>query len=497
MTISGVLGATTHGPTGSVFQQVFDHISGLDYKDSCNSNFNFYIQDRSPDWIIQVYPKFIKFIEKFYEWLGCENDMAIIESIKDVDVAPDYLIKLYKDIFADGFPDKTFEPGPSTLPYDAPIVDFFNPSTGQVDVRNFLRHAKEFYQMKSIEEVYDYFFRVFYNSWVNITYPKTLILRCSEAPFRGASASDSTGAPCDYWGQTGENGATGDCWFWDPVECGYVAKHCWNPYGRTAGTPTDIRDCTQNCAPGSPCGVYYDDEFGTLSGLSKIQDSKIWQDYSYLIDSNVAFETYWPYVKKLIHPTGLYAAGNYTIWDFFDKPGVTGDVVKVENPITGFYGPYRFDTDINLRDNPSGVDLYPCGWLPYLGGSGHVAGVGDYGVCGASYSAGHFQDSGGLWYISESGVSAHEPRLAGIPTSHGFTAAPIGLTGHTGGFDATVFGGTDLPFFQIFHHPNSWSEQVPVGTKMKDIELGQFLMLSPIVGNTPNNKYSSTGGCGF
>ena len=63
------------------------------------------------------------------------------------------------------------------------------------------------------------------------------------------------------------------------------------------------------------------------------------------------------------------------------KAGVIiDDIVEVETPITGHYGPYRFNTDINLRDNPSGVDLYPCGWLPYLGGSGYGGG---YGVCGA------------------------------------------------------------------------------------------------------------------
>ena len=41
--------------------------------------------------------------------------------------------------------------------------------------------------------------------------------------------------------------------------------------------------------------------------------------------------------------------------------------------------------------------------------------------------------------MSEGGASAHEPRLAGIPHgTHGFTAAPLGLTGHTGGLDATA-----------------------------------------------------------
>ena len=355
MTISAILGATTSGSTGSIFQQVWDHVDGLEYTNTCQSNFNFFVKDRMPSWILVNNPKFVKFIEIFYTWLGCENDMAIIESLKDVDMTPDEFIKIFKDTFARGFPDQTFSAkniegiegeGREIL------VDFLNPSEGKVDVRNFLRHIKQLYQMKSIEEVYEYFFRVFYDGWVNISYPKELVLRCSEAPFRGASAG-TTGAPCLHpWhegclcgvGKTGES------------------YQCWNPGGLTAGSP--FCACPQGCAPGSPCGVYYDDEYGTISGLSKIQDSKIWQDYSYLIDSNIDWETYWPFVKKLIHPSGLYAAGNYNIWDEFAQPGVTGDIFEIENPITGFYAPYRFDTETNLRDNSNDVDLYPCGWLP-------------------------------------------------------------------------------------------------------------------------------------
>ena len=501
MTISAILGATTSGSTGSIYQQVWEHVGGLDYTNTCKSNFNFFVKDRMPAWIINDNPKFVKFIEIFYDWLGCENDMAIIETLKDVDITPDEFVKLFKETFAKGFPDQTFGRQLTNLSVEQIkgeelegreiLVDFLNPSDGKVDVRNFLRHIKQLYQMKSIEEVYEYFFRVFYDGWVDISYPKELVIRCSEAPFRGASAN-STGVPCDYWAQQHPGGgATGDCW------CREDGSHtlpspCWNPGGRTAGTP--YCDCPPGCAPGSPCGVYYDDEYGTISGLSRTQDSKVWQDYSYLIDSNIDWEVYWPFVQKLIHPSGLYAAGNYNIWDEFAQPGVTGDIFEIENPITGFYAPYRFETETNLRNNSEDVDLYPCGWLPYLGGSGYGGG---YGVCGASYSSGHIQDSGGLWYRSESGITAHQPRLAGIPHgTHGFTAAPLGLTGHTGGTAATNLS---LSFFHIYNHPNSWSNEVSVGTKMKDVELGQFIFLSPIntVTGSPNNPSGSTASCGF
>jgi len=471
MTISGVLEGKAGGETGSIYEEVWNYINSVDYDDGCISNFNFFVKDRMPYWVINNHPRFVKFIELFYQWLGCENDMAIIESIKDVDVTPDVFIKLFKDVFAQGFPDltvKRIEPAPSKPPYSAYIttpptgnvevlVDFNNPSSCTVDVRNFLRFVKEMYQMKSIEEVYDYFFRVFYDSWVNISYPKVRLMRCSDAPFRGASAG-TTGAPCYYYGSTAADNPCDGCWA-----------------GVCADNENLSYSCPQHCSPGSPCGVYYDDEFGTISGLSKIQDSKVWQDYSYLIDSNLSWETYWPYVKNLIHPSGLYAAGNHTIWDDFDQPGLTGDIFEVETPITGFYAPYRFETEMNLRSSGNVVgDVYPCGWNPYVR------------AAGATYINQHTQDSGGLWYKNESStLLAHDPNLT-----------PLGRTGHTGGTAATELG---LNLFQVFHHPNSWTNEVPTGMQFKDIQLGQFIYVSPIdiVTGSPNDLGEGTDGCGF
>jgi len=478
MTISAILGATTSGPTGSVYDQVWDYIQGVEYTNDCVGDFNFFVKDRMPSWILQSHPKFVKFIELFYQWLSCENDMAILESMRDVDMTPDSFIKLFKDVFAQGFPDRTETTISRPDDPDKVLVDFINPSLSMVDVRNFLRYVKTFYQMKSIEEAYDYFFRVFYDSWVSISYPKIRVIRCSEAPFRGASAG-TTGAPCYYYGLTGaKGGLSGPC------------HNCW------AGGSYDVDGnelappCPDNCAPGHPCGVYYDDELGTLSGLSKIQDSKIWQNYSYLIDSSTPFDLYWGYVKTLLHPAGLYAVGNFNIWDEFPQPGTTGDIFEVETPMVGFYTPYRFETEENLRSNSQSVDLYPCGWLPYLGGTAQG------GPAGASYSSHHTQDSGGLWYKNEAGATAHEPRLAGITAPAGATAAPLGLSGHTGG---TAAARLSLSLFHISHHPNSWSNEVEPGTIFKNIQLGQFLYLTPIntVSGSPNNPSGSTADCGF
>jgi hypothetical protein len=186
----------------------------------------------------------------------------------------------------------------------------------------------------------------------------------------------------------------------------------------------------------------------------------------------------------LIHPAGLYAAGNYNIWDEFPSPGTTGEISPVEMPTIGNYAPYRIETTANLRNNASSVDLYPCGWNPYVA------------AAGVSYTSGHYRDSGssqqrvlgantgGLWYRDEEGASGHDP-----------FHKPLGLTGNTGGLDASQYG---VSFWRIFHHPNSWTNEISSGVSFGDISLGQFAVLTAInsVVGSPNNPTESSSSCG-
>ena len=183
------------------------------------------------------------------------------------------------------------------------IVDFINPSLSTIDVRNFLHLVKDFYQLKSLEEIFHFFFRVFFDSSVDVFIPKERVFRLSDSPYRGASGGEYPGATCDRTGLTADDGGkTGECWGYAPFseeadDKGYAP--CWNPGSTYAIEQPDIYPpCESNdCAPGSPCGIYYWDELSTLSGYSKIQDSKIYQDYSYLLNSQIPFDTYWPYVQ--------------------------------------------------------------------------------------------------------------------------------------------------------------------------------------------------------
>ena len=398
-----------------------------------NNHFNFYAKDRLPSHVQELYDKFTRFVSLFYKFLECEQNIGDLALLKDIDEAPDELMKIFKKIYAVGLPNKTFitnEDGITTN-----LVNFDSPQDSAVNVRNFLKYVKDFYQMKSTEDAYDFFFRSFYASDVAIDYPKKLVHMCSEGAFLGASA-----------GFTGPAGAT------------YEACSTVNAAGKPA-------------APGSVCGVYYGSEQGLLSGFARIHDNKYYQNYSYLIDTEINWDSYKDYVRSILHPAGMFLAGNYVLTDIFDQPGTTGSTIPIEIPVIGNYTPYRFATSTNLRENASGVDLYPCGYNPYVAGQG------------VSYTSQHFQDSGGLWYKNEAGATAHQTGLD-----------PLGVCGGTGGLDAALIG---LDTFRIFHHPNSWSVTVGLNSQMKDISLGAFLFLSAINTNvgSPNNATESLSGC--
>lgn len=488
MTISGIHGAKqAEGTGGNIYDQAFDFAKASVQQDIVRTFSNFFNPKRIPEHVLLLYPKFASFIEKYFEWLASENEIGVQELITDIDTTPDEMIKVFKEIYAYNFPDESYryEDGVRT----EKILDFNFPNSSIVDVRNFLANCKDLYQRKGTPQSFEYFLRVFFDSDSTITEPKTFVLRCSDAPYRGVCAG-TTGAICYHWGLTAEcvSGAdtlginpddyggcpTGPCW------TDSFGRLCWAGGSYDANGNEILPPCDKpGCAPGSPCGVYYDDELGTLSGLSRLQDSKYWQNYSFLIDTQVPVDAYLPTMKRLFGPAGLYIGANYSVWDEIPQAGITGDIYPVEQPIIGNYAPYRLQTFTNLRNNDSGVDLYPCGYNPEVG---------------ATYTSQHTIDSGGLLFKNEDGSTAHQPYFDRTIGADVF--APLGKTGHTGGLQASQIG---MDFFRVYHHPSSWSYQVPEGISFGAISLGEFIFLSAIdisIGS-PNNPAGTSGGSGI
>lgn len=491
------------GTAGNVYDIAYSFVEGV--QDSYDNQVvkryvNFFNETRLPSHIQESYPQFTEFIKVFYEWLASEQEVGLQELITDVDETSDTVLKLMKEIYAKGFPDKTFD---YTKGDDGEVlVDFLRPDLGKVDVRNFLSATKNLYQYKGNPKSLEYFLRIFFDSDSSVTESSAYVLRLSEAPYRGASAG-VTGSTVYHWGVTAEcdsiypfkphpgipalenNCATGPCW------TNLAGEPCWAGGSYDAQGVELYPPCDKpGCAPGSPEGVQYDDEVGTLSGLSRIHDNKYWQSYSYLFDTEARIDDYLPYVKKLFSPAGTFIGANRSVWETIPQPGTTGDVYPVEQPIIGNYTSYRLGTTMDLRNNVLGVDLYPCGYNPYLGNT---------------YTIDHSQTEGSLaayanamWYKNENGSTAHQAfeDNALAPAQDQFAA--LGYTaGGSGGTGATAAEEIGMSFFRIYHHPNSWSFQVPEGIAFKDVNLGDFMFLTSLNTGTgsPNIPNGNSGGC--
>lgn len=184
---------------------------------------------------------------------------------------------------------------------------------------------------------------------------------------------------------------------------------------------------------------YFDDS-GKLSSRSFIQDSFIFQDYSYIIRVNKSLSKFADAVRKLVHPSG-----SLMIAEFINEVSITAssnfEVARNTKflPLIGHYLPHTFGTTIDPRGFTYGgthYDFYPIGWN---GQDGRTAG--DF--IDPSYSNG---TRGTPHLFVDSGFT-HDPYLIYTSTGSKSTAFDTyesertlknGAIGSTGYIGATV-----------------------------------------------------------
>lgn len=279
---------------------------------------------------------------------------------------------------------------------------------------------------------------------------------------------------------------------------------------------------------------YYSTNKGKLSSNKYIQDSFYFQDFSYVLKTEVSAKKWKEIIKKLIHPAGHELFGRISI-----KKNVKSRIThhsqlgKYETPIIARYTPYKFVTTEDLRENTLDVDLYPLGFNPlstaeglipgitgarlelsgssYLpdsftigqavtgsSGSAFVAGwfVNEYTVTGGSGSNGvlFLRGLSGTFNIGDTVTGPSGSGFLGtadssLPvqkgngsvifesglTAHDTQGAPLGSTGTEGYEEALVFG---IPYWKIFRHPNKlgW-DKIPAGISFAGIETGDFFFM--------------------
>lgn len=124
-------------------------------------NFSSSIKRQIPEFIRDENPKFLLFLQKYYEWMEQEGKPLEgsfeLSNSKDLDLVNNfYLEEIVKE-----------------------ILPFF-PQESLLDKRKFLKLSSEFYKSKGTPDSVKFLFKILYNENIEIYYPKEQVLKTSD-----------------------------------------------------------------------------------------------------------------------------------------------------------------------------------------------------------------------------------------------------------------------------------------------------------------------------
>ena len=162
---------------------------------------------------------------------------------------------------------------------------------------------------------------------------------------------------------------------------------------------------------------YFSGNRGKVSSNKYIQDGNYYQDFSYVLKSEVSFDQYFDVLKTIIHPSGTRMFGSVLVKkELQNQSSSSSQGTFIETPLIGQYTPYTFNTFKNLRNNGNenagywlGAtgDLYPFGYNPYIGSTSEV---GPNGKTTANGTVFVYSQLGYTWcYVPEDGITSHNP----------------------------------------------------------------------------------------
>jgi hypothetical protein len=122
---------------------------------------NYLIQEQVPDYIVSNYPKFVTFLEKYYEFLDSDeqaNNLLLNSAVwSDIDNTLDDFIPYFKKQHALDIPESAL-----------------------LNSRRIIKYIHEYYEAKGSENAAELFFRFMYNDTATVVYPGDYILRASD-----------------------------------------------------------------------------------------------------------------------------------------------------------------------------------------------------------------------------------------------------------------------------------------------------------------------------
>ena len=108
-----------------------------------------------PEFVREDYPTFVAFIQAYYEYLDLSG--VDLTSLRDLDSTLDEFIQHFKNELAANMPANL-----------------------EIDDRFLLEHIKNHYLAKGSEQSFKFLFKLLYNKTVQVGYPGTQMLRCSD-----------------------------------------------------------------------------------------------------------------------------------------------------------------------------------------------------------------------------------------------------------------------------------------------------------------------------
>jgi len=505
-------------------------LSYLTQKDSVVDGLSVFVKEQLPDFVSSDHPKFVTFLEAYYEWLEQKNNpygrMNFLMELSDVDDTLDQYLEFFKSKYLLHFP-----------------VELAVTKEGnKVNERTLMKNIRDFYRAKGTEKSYRLLFRVLYDSEIEIYYPRTDILKVSDGRWtedvsikvtstngmnnshmKGKSVvqRDPLSGQIDAYAdvkrvvqqQEGVHEVT-ELFLGDVVgtfrygvearvevdtDIGLLVETIYGVfasvniiygghgyevgdrvvladsvyYRDTSGwiasvggegivtsvgiSKVDFREGVIQTVQVQDFGVnfskelpvefvsttgsnaigqmipgpllkypgYFTDNSGMLSSNKKIQDGNYYQEFSYVIKSEVSLERFREPIKRIVHPAGTKVFGDISVVAVqqSDRP-THSEFQAYERPVVGHYTPYAVKTVYNTRNHENNygyttgtqthgnnnADRYPAGFNP-----GSTASYHNYGT------------TGGLLLIAGTGLST--------------SSFPIGtaVTGSASGATAQVF----------------------------------------------------------
>jgi hypothetical protein len=130
------------------------------------------IKYQLPEFIQTEYPKFIDFIQSYYEFLETTNNINYIpynlEQYKNPDNCPSYIFNTLKSEFMSDFGVNLSRDRQTNL---------------NLNESNILKNIKQFYDSKGTVDSIKFLFRILYDAEIEIKYPRDEVLRPSDGSY--------------------------------------------------------------------------------------------------------------------------------------------------------------------------------------------------------------------------------------------------------------------------------------------------------------------------